>query len=253
MSMPVFTGNKKVDKEEEDRKLAALLKDDFVADADDAGDEMAPVRLPLLSSASAASSYVTDDVKIKYEPDDEEDNVHAFMSRQLRIADQKSDSEVKVAAAARSQRPTDASVSAMLQESRRDLIFFQFPDCLPVLTSNDGDEKQKSKKAPPATSGGTDGSQSEAKAADPELVTFRDLPEGQVGRLQLLKSGRARLLLGQHVLHLEPGTQVKFLQEAASVSVGADGSRGQLALLGGLSHRVVCSPAWETLVSRSGS
>ena len=48
----------------QERKLAALLKDDFIADGDEeeATDDLAPVRLPLLSSASAASSYVTDDV-----------------------------------------------------------------------------------------------------------------------------------------------------------------------------------------------
>ena len=50
------------------------------------------------------------------------------------------------------------------------------------------------------------------QAANPDLVTFSDLPEGQVGRLQVMKSGKARLLLGDHVLKLEPGTQLKFLQ-----------------------------------------
>ena len=50
------------------------------------------------------------------------------------------------------------------------------------------------------------------QAANPDLVAFSDLPEGQVGRLQVMKSGKARLLLGDHVLKLEPGTQLKFLQ-----------------------------------------
>ena len=53
------------------------------------------------------------------------------------------------------------------------------------------------------------------QAPEPELVTFSDLPEGQVGRLQIMKSGRARLLLGDHVLHLDAGTQLKFLQVRA--------------------------------------
>ena len=49
----------------QDRKLAELLKDNFIDDGDEEepADEMAPVRLPLMSSASAGSSYLTDDVK----------------------------------------------------------------------------------------------------------------------------------------------------------------------------------------------
>ncbi|KAF0288540.1 DNA-directed RNA polymerase III subunit RPC4 [Amphibalanus amphitrite] len=142
----------------------------------------------------------------------------------------------------------------MLKEGRKDLVFFQFPDCLPVLTSNDDDVKLKPKKEPSASSAGTtNGVQADTKAPNPELVTFSDLPEGQVGRLQILKSGRARLLLGDHVLELDAGTQVKFLQEAASVSTSADGSSGSVSVLGHIRHRVVASPAWDTLIHRDAN
>jgi hypothetical protein len=54
-------------------------------------------------------------------------------------------------------------------------------------------------------------------AASTKYCTLGTLSEGCIGKLQLLKSGRARLVLGNTVLHVDMGTQVGFREVSTEV------------------------------------
>ena len=97
-----------------------------------------------------------------------------------------------------------------------------------------------------------------------------DLSEGCMGKLQVLKSGRTRLILGNIALDVEMGTQVGFLQvinviylafeyvccqnvdndrgylqDVVAMHVAKE--RGEVATLGHVQHRLVCTPELDKL------
>lgn len=52
----------------------------------------------------------------------------------------------------------------------------------------------------------------DSAAPEDNFCKLKNLSEGFIGKIQLLKSGRARLVLGDTILHLEMGTNVGFRQ-----------------------------------------
>jgi hypothetical protein len=54
--------------------------------------------------------------------------------------------------------------------------------------------------------------------ANTKHCTLSTLSEGCIGKLQLLKSGRVRLVLGSTVLHVAMGTQVGFREVRTEVT-----------------------------------
>ena len=54
--------------------------------------------------------------------------------------------------------------------------------------------------------------------ANTKHCTLNTLPEGCIGKLQLLKSGRTRLVLGNIVLCVDMGTQVGFREVSIEVT-----------------------------------
>ncbi|NXU79549.1 RPC4 polymerase, partial [Oreotrochilus melanogaster] len=77
--------------------------------------------------------------------------------------------------------------------------------------------------------------------------TLGDLPEGQVGKLLVRKSGKVQLVLGKVTLDVTMGTPCSFLQELVSVGIG-DNRMGEMMVLGHVKHKLVCSPDFEALL-----
>lgn len=74
------------------------------------------------------------------------------------------------------------------------LVFFQMPDELPVVESDANDVEDPVKN--PA-----------------ELVKdMENLPEGFIGKLQIMSSGRTKFILGDNYFDVEPGRPVGFRQ-----------------------------------------
>ncbi|XP_075592694.1 DNA-directed RNA polymerase III subunit RPC4 isoform X1 [Balearica regulorum gibbericeps] len=148
--------------------------------------------------------------------------------------------------------PRDVSVSELLQRlslsSEEELLFLQLPDTLPgqpptqdtkpVKTELQNEEGQvvvvKQEKS------------QEARQAE-NTCTLADLPEGQVGKLLIRKSGKVQLVLGKVTLDVTMGTPCSFLQELVSVGIG-DNRTGEMIVLGHVKHKLVCSPDFEALL-----
>ncbi|NXT57152.1 RPC4 polymerase, partial [Pluvianellus socialis] len=148
----------------------------------------------------------------------------------------------------------DVSVAELLQrlslsaEEEEELLFLQLPDTLPgqpptqdtkpIKTELQNEEGQvvvvKQEKS------------QEAKQAE-NTCTLADLPEGQVGKLLIRKSGKVQLVLGKVTLDVTMGTPCSFLQELVSVGIG-DNRTGEMIVLGHVKHKLVCSPDFEALL-----
>ncbi|NXL38922.1 RPC4 polymerase, partial [Glaucidium brasilianum] len=148
--------------------------------------------------------------------------------------------------------PGDVSVAELLQRLslsvEEELLFLQLPDTLPgqpptqdtkpIKTELQNEEGQmvvvKQEKS------------QEAKQAE-NICTLADLPEGQVGKLLIRKSGKVQLVLGKVTLDVTMGTPCSFLQELVSVGIG-DNRTGEMIVLGHVKHKLVCSPDFEALL-----
>jgi DNA-directed RNA polymerase III subunit RPC4 len=82
------------------------------------------------------------------------------------------------------------------------------------------------------------------------------------GKLQIRKSGRTQLLIGNMAMDVNFGTQVGFLQELVSINippneteiqVGQQRPFGDIAVLGRVRHRLVITPNWSKLFSAESS
>ncbi|KAK3725834.1 hypothetical protein QZH41_003802 [Actinostola sp. cb2023] len=84
------------------------------------------------------------------------------------------------------------------------LIFIQLPDKLPISlafqdkTGINGENNEK------------------AKSTETANLSLKDVSEGYIGKLQVLKSGKTRLLLGDVTLDVAMGTSCSFLQDSNS-------------------------------------
>ncbi|NXP47662.1 RPC4 polymerase, partial [Heliornis fulica] len=148
--------------------------------------------------------------------------------------------------------PRDVSVSELLERlslsTEEELLFLQLPDTLPgqpptqdtkpIKTELQNEEGQvmvvKQEKS------------QEVRQAE-NTCTLADLPEGQVGKLLVRKSGKVQLVLGKVTLDVTMGTPCSFLQELVSVGIG-DNRTGEMIVLGHVKHKLVCSPDFEALL-----
>ncbi|XP_075300882.1 LOW QUALITY PROTEIN: DNA-directed RNA polymerase III subunit RPC4 [Opisthocomus hoazin] len=148
--------------------------------------------------------------------------------------------------------PRDVSAAELLRglslSPEEELLFLQLPDTLPgqppthdakpVKTELQNDEGQvvvvKQEKS------------QEARQAE-NTCTLADLPEGQVGKLLIRRSGKVQLVLGKVTLDVTMGTPCSFLQELVSVGIG-DNRTGEMIVLGHVKHKLVCSPDFEALL-----
>ncbi|XP_035752011.1 DNA-directed RNA polymerase III subunit RPC4, partial [Egretta garzetta] len=104
-----------------------------------------------------------------------------------------------------------------------------------------GPKEEKMELDPPC-----DVPRQEARQAE-NTCTLADLPEGQVGKLLIRKSGKVQLVLGKVTLDVTMGTPCSFLQELVSVGIG-DNRTGEMIVLGHVKHKLVCSPDFEALL-----
>lgn len=131
------------------------------------------------------------------------------------------------------------------------IIVFQLPDSLPALpTSGDAEVKHEVK-----VESGTKVKQENQIEQELEKArcSLDQLSEGYVGKLQVMKSGRSRLIMGGIVLDLNAGTPPSFLEELAAIEVSlSDPSceSGVISVLGNVAHKVICSPDMESLIQQ---
>jgi len=218
-------------REDEEQKLKSILRDDFIDDLKEGN--FVPVQLPMVDTGKMFKSEAK-----KVEPIEED-----IKPRLLSIKKNELDSDDEddpIAAADKTQSvitkdektllPSgfEPSVAQLLRQQTGELVFFQLPDAIPVETTHEGGNKRLN------------------------IDSLGHL-EGKLGSLQIRKSGRCQLVLGQEKFDVETGTKVGFLQDVVSVRIPPNKEvNGELTILGHVSHRLVLSPDWDSLLRDSG-
>ncbi|XP_035518736.1 DNA-directed RNA polymerase III subunit RPC4-like [Morone saxatilis] len=142
---------------------------------------------------------------------------------------------------------------------REELFFMQLPDCMPCRTSGQ-------KVEPSLGSAAEKAAKKEGKPEDkrpPHLQpqetvvmegcpVLSQFPEGFLGKLQIRKSGKVELKLGDVVMDVSEGAAFSFLQQLVSVHL-SDGRTGDMMVLGNVHHKLVLSPDFQALLRQAAA
>lgn len=240
--------NYSADNKEENERLRQLLQDDFVDDPDAVGDGIKPLQLPMIPMRKKGlKNNIAVVKKEKSDPDLPEsslpDNAAGVKIKTEPGGDDGVD--FKPMSADEGQIVFERRVGELLNSRESEYILVQLPDCLPGLRPSVEPDGSKS------INGVSSGTQTNIgdKSSNPQC-TLSSIPEGSVGKIQLMKSGRAFLKLGSVSLPLSMGTQVGFKQDLISVKLDDQEKNGKMINLGQVRARVVLTPDWETLLGK---
>ncbi|XP_053495111.1 DNA-directed RNA polymerase III subunit RPC4 isoform X2 [Ictalurus furcatus] len=229
-----------VPEEDDDGILEKLQRDDFIDDPGLKNDpKQTPIRLPLHQSFD----YLATDTSTSLKEALSDHTCSKSVKTHERIPTQTSGA---------SAGPQPPSVGDLFQQmsvsEKEELLFIQLPDTIPVpikaLTS------EKSVKKCDAE----DKRASYFKAQDPgekeAAPVLSDFTEGFVGKVQIRKSGKVQLVIGDVTLDVSEGAAFSFLQQLVCVRL-TEGLTGDMTVLGDVKHKLVCSPDFEALLKGS--
>merc|ERR1719414_1434632 len=273
MHKPKLNMNLKVDKEAEANRLKELLRDDFIDDLTQG--PLVPVQLPMIDTGTAFKEEDIKDLNIKEETkgekskksrrildsDDDSDNDN-MLGNQMNPGSESISSQKSVisknppAKASDKGKASKLSFKDLVQMQKGDLLFVQLPDHLPgnVPVSNQAVKEE-------GTFFGKDNGET-LESSDSNILnsapkcSLNSLPEGYLGKIQIRKSGKTQLIIGDTALDIDLGTQVGFLQDLVSINLPDQASEtvasnqkqtGDMTVLGHVRHRIVVSPDWERL------
>ncbi|XP_066998337.1 DNA-directed RNA polymerase III subunit RPC4 isoform X2 [Anabrus simplex] len=216
--------DRKVNKEEEDLKLRELLRDDFL---DDPGLEpdgaSKPVQLPF--HAAVKQEPVDEGPKTKMELEDDQEEVE--------------DPELN-----------ERTVAEFFRRGATQMFFLQLPDALPGLKQEVNSGPARPSTSKPSSARSTETSESSTEQARLKDCTLGSLSDGYIGKIQLLRSGKARLILNDCTVHLASSLQTGCREDVISVELDPATHTGEMINLGPVDARLLCSPYWEDMLSR---
>ncbi|CAG2248734.1 CSNK1D [Mytilus edulis] len=191
---------------QEDTKqvLDFLLRDDFIDSKEKRDKYMEPVHLPL---SKLNLKLEEKPVEVKDDPDADEEMVDAHQSLKSKSA--------------------DGVLEALTKTDSGEMLFFQFPDCMPGNPVNRAQSDEEGKEEETQT-------QSQTQTQTQRLSDFS---EGAVGKLVIRKSGKTQLVIGNITMDVSMGTKCGFLQDVVSIHTTEDS--GNLSVLGHIKHRLV--------------
>eukprot|EP01118_Nematostelium_gracile_P008898 TRINITY_DN2974_c0_g1_i1.p1 TRINITY_DN2974_c0_g1~~TRINITY_DN2974_c0_g1_i1.p1 ORF type:complete len:299 (-),score=62.93 TRINITY_DN2974_c0_g1_i1:139-1002(-) len=136
-------------------------------------------------------------------------------------------------------RRRDPYLSSFIKED--ELCLIQLPSLLPIEEKPKEKEKEKDPKKKVEVK-----SDDWASEFENNLL---NLPEGQIGRVLIYKSGKVVWKIGDFEYELKPGTQANFLQQV----IAFDQQAATCYELGDLASRLICVPTIETLLQSNSS
>ena len=254
---PLFDSSSlKVDKEEEEKRLKVILQDNFIADldSDEKDKRFLPVQLPMINTgkvfkdedeepADDADGGVKKKNKANVIDSDDDDDPRPMDIGEKEKPKPKAVIKDKGAAEAVDEEVT---FKELVANPRGDFLFIQLPDHLPGSAVAKPDPGAAANAGAPA---------SDAPAPRTPRCTLADLPEGYIGKVQIRRSGRTQLKIGEELFDIDLGTQVGFLQDLVAVDLGEDASEdqkgvhGNMTVLGHVKHRMVITPDWDQLLN----
>ncbi|KAL7869820.1 hypothetical protein AOLI_G00138080 [Acnodon oligacanthus] len=229
---------KNIPEDDDNEILEKLQRDDFLDDPGLKNDpKHRPIRLPLHQSCN----FLTAETGISLKEETSNYTCSKSPKMQPRFPSQASRTY------ASDQPSTVGDLFQQLSVSdKEELLFIQLPDTIPgplKATSCDKSSKKEGKAE--------DKHSSHTKAQDPmekeTVPVLSDLSEGLIGKLQVRKSGKVQLVIGDITLDVSEGAAFSFLQQLVSVRL-TEGLTGDMTVLGNVTHKLVCSPDFEALL-----
>ncbi|KOX77884.1 DNA-directed RNA polymerase III subunit RPC4, partial [Melipona quadrifasciata] len=118
-----------------------------------------------------------------------------------------------------------------------------FPDCLPGLVNDE-------ENARPGRSNISSCEKENESKPETTFCTLNSLKPGILGKLQILKSGKTRLLLGENDLVVDVGSHLTFRQDLIAAKLDTENLVGDLINLGPVSNMLLCTPDWESMLAK---
>ncbi|XP_041829592.1 DNA-directed RNA polymerase III subunit RPC4 [Melanotaenia boesemani] len=226
--------------EHEDHLLSKLQRDDFIDDPGLRNDpRLKPIQLPLCHSS---------DVSVTRTPSTTGPKSSALFRAEARLSHH-----------AELQKPDQPSLVKLLQDlslsGGEELFFMQLPDCMPGRAAGLQAEASPGSGTPAKKEGKSEGrtsAQSREAVQKENCVVLSQFPEGFLGKLQIRKSGKMELKLGDIVMDVSEGAAFSFLQQLVSVRL-SDGQTGNMMVLGNVRHKLVLSPDFQVLLGQAAA
>lgn len=242
--------NYHADSKEESDRLRQLLQDDFVDDPDAVVDGIKPLQLPMIPMKKKGVKKTSGAVvkKEKADPGVNDETTLADKVSGVKIKTEPGEEEevdFKPMSGDEGHIVFERRVGDLLGSKEAEYLLVQLPDCLPGLKPSVEPEGSKNVNGTASVTSGLAGT-----TQNPQC-TLSTVPEGCIGKIQLLKSGRARLKLGAVSLPITMGTQVGFKQDLVSVNLDEFEKTGKMINLGQVRARVVVTPDWESLLMKA--
>ncbi|KAL0115185.1 hypothetical protein PUN28_010652 [Cardiocondyla obscurior] len=209
------------DKIEAEKRLKTLLGEDVLYDDPDANEKMYPLTLPRVKK----DIYDLIDEKIDKKPIISENG--EIMNTEKVIKNNKE----------------ELTIPQIIENKMNAYTLIQFPESLPGLEFSTDIAGSKSNDTTTVT-------ESDSKAKT-ERCTLNGLRNGLLGKLEILKSGRTRLRLGEMSFFVDIGTQQRFQQDLLAVKIDTASQTGSLINLGPVPNKLICSPDFESMLKNS--
>ncbi|XP_076247736.1 RNA polymerase III subunit C53 [Calliopsis andreniformis] len=238
LEKPKLDLNRSINKAEEEEKLKLLLRDDFIDDEESLDLDNGPVILPMIKEAK----LYKEEPKVKVEEEEEVDRKPIILENG-EVLPPKKEPKVKVPKCDAEMKEELDSIPHITENKTNSYILIQFPDCLPGFVGSAEDTRPSRSNASSYDKENENNSQS-------ELCTLNSLKPGILGKLQIFKSGKARLLLGENNLLVDVGSHLSFRQDLIAAKLDTEKLTGDLINLGPISSTLICSPDWESMLAK---
>ena len=278
MHRPKLNMNVSLDKEAEAERLKELLRDDFIDDLTQG--PLVPVQLPMIDTGTAFKEEDIKDLNIKEESkgeksknsrrildsDDDSDN-DSKQGNKLIQGPESISSQKSVIGKAPPTKPSDKGKASkitfkdLVQMQKGDLLFVQLPDHLPGNVPKPNQAVKEENPYPGINADESMDIDDSSSLTSSLKCSLNSLPEGYLGKIQIRKSGKTQMIIGDTALDIDLGTQVGFLQDLVSINLPEQEQEtvasnqkqtGDMTVLGHVRHRIVVSPDWERLFDLSG-
>ncbi|XP_019902583.1 DNA-directed RNA polymerase III subunit RPC4 [Esox lucius] len=243
--------------EDEDEILQKLQRDDFLDDPGLKNDaKNRPTQLPLYQSGNFLRTEATTSQRDEPSCDPNAFRVPASASPQHQTHAGPQGPGLQCGPGQGPLSPRQPTVAELFQQltvsEAEELLFIQLPDTMPgqptgaLVPGQPATAPENTKK----DSKSDDKRSSNIKAQDPAgkvVPILSQFSEGFLGKLQIRKSGKVQLLLGDITMDVSGGAAFSFLQQLVSVRL-SEGLTGDMTVLGNVKHKLVCSPDFQALL-----
>ncbi|XP_011151991.1 DNA-directed RNA polymerase III subunit RPC4-like isoform X2 [Harpegnathos saltator] len=239
MDKPKMNLNKVINKLEEEEKLKNLLGDDSADN--DVNVDIDYIMLPL-DTKKLYKKEIKTEVSARTDENDVDKKPIISENGEV-VVSVKKEQKVKMEMLKEEKKDANEKIPEIIENKSNSYVLIKFPVCLPGLKSSDDKEDPKPKRSNDSRL--TTNTNNKEKT---EYCTIKDLNSGLIGKLELLKSGKMRLRLGENYLDVSAGVQTTCLQHVLAAKLDTMSLTGDLINLGTVKDTLVCSVSFESFL-----